>query len=75
MTVATGAGICWKFYGAWAKQEQAKAAKGGKESAKQADPAGAPDPEAMSGPCPNNGDKFKASYCAGCPDRKGCPAW
>ena len=65
----------WKFYGAWAKQEQAKAAKGGKESAKQADPAGAPDPEAMSGPCPNNGDKFKASYCGGCPDRKGCPAW
>ncbi len=31
--------------------------------------------EPMSGPCPNNGDKFKASYCGGCPDRKGCPAW
>jgi len=31
--------------------------------------------EPMSGPCPNNGDSFKASFCVGCPDRAGCPAW
>jgi precorrin isomerase len=31
--------------------------------------------EPMSDPCPNNGDSFKESYCAGCPTRTGCPAW
>lgn len=42
---------------------------------KDAEPADVPEPETMSGPCPNNGEQFLASYCAGCPDRKGCPAW
>lgn len=38
--------------------------------------ASAPDMgEPMSGPCPNNGDSFKESFCMGCPDRAGCPAW
>lgn len=35
-----------------------------------------PPEEAMSGPCPNNDQNtYKASFCAGCPERKGCPAW
>lgn len=32
--------------------------------------------ETMSGDCPNNpGNQYKKSYCDGCPERKGCPAW
>lgn len=65
----------WKFFNAWAKQEQAKAAKGGKEAVKQAEPADVTDPEPMSAPCPNTGENYKEKYCTGCPDRKGCPAW
>ncbi len=53
-------------------KDKLKAAKNDKEQAK---PEEATAEEALSGPCPNNGDKFKASYCGGCPDRKGCPAW
>ena len=55
--------------------EQAKAVKGGKEAVKQAEPADVTDPEPMSAPCPNTGENYKEKYCAGCPDRKGCPAW
>lgn len=49
----------WKFYGAWAKAEKAKREK--------------EDP--LSGACPNTGDNYKKSYCDGCPQRQGCPAW
>lgn len=32
--------------------------------------------EELSGECPNNpGNRYKKSYCDGCPQRKGCPAW
>jgi len=63
---AKKSGEFWKFFGAWAKAEKAKADKAGKNKDKE---------EPMSGACPNNGDRFKASYCSGCPNRKGCPAW
>ncbi len=65
----------WKFFNAWAKQEQAKAVKGGQEAVKQAEPADVTDTEPMSAPCPNTVENYKEKYCAGCPDRKGCPAW
>jgi len=42
---------------------------------KEPDLPDVPEPEILSAPCPNNGEQFLASYCAGCPDRKGCPAW
>lgn len=60
----------WKFYGAWAKQEQAKANTNGKKEKAKAEAT-----EVLSGACPNNGDSYKESFCAGCPDRAGCPAW
>ncbi|MEI7636164.1 MAG: phage recombination protein Bet [Syntrophus sp. (in: bacteria)] len=52
-------------FGKWLKRQE----KTGKKEA-TANPA-----EPMSGPCPNNGDSFKESFCVGCPDRAGCPAW
>jgi len=32
--------------------------------------------ERLSGECPNNpGERYTTKFCAGCPDRNGCPAW
>ncbi len=49
---------------------------------KEPDPADVPEPEELKnaeplgGDCPNNpGERFTATYCAGCPERQGCPAW
>ena len=56
---------------------------------KQVEPTDVPEPpdtaqdandalngEPLSGECPNNpGERFTAKFCAGCPDRNGCPAW
>ena len=42
---------------------------------KEPDLPDVPEPEILSAPCPNNGEQFTATYCGGCPDRKGCPAW
>jgi len=33
------------------------------------------DGEPLSGPCPNDGDRYKESHCYGCFERPGCPAW
>jgi len=76
----------WKFFNAWAKQERAKAGKNGKETVESGNNPENPDSsrdandalngEPLSGECPNNpGERFTAKFCAGCPDRNGCPAW
>ncbi len=67
-----------------ARQEQAQARQSTKKG-KAAEPSApasekpavetAPPPEAMSNPCPHDGDCYKASYCEKCPERPDCPAW
>lgn len=57
--------------------------KGSRKQQTPAAPAPAPanedagfmDGEPLSGPCPNDGDRYKASHCDDCFERPGCPAW
>jgi len=42
---------------------------------REPEPPDVPDPEILSAPCPNTGEQYTDTYCTGCPDRKGCPAW
>ena len=66
----------WKFYAAWVKQQNAKAAKTWEEPPPKQDQVESEAAEPMSGPCPNNpANTYKASFCAECPERNGCPAW
>jgi phage recombination protein Bet len=66
----------WRFFGAWVKQQHAKAAKNGKEPTTTVHPEEEPAQEMAPNPCPNHPENvFKKSYCDGCPERQGCPAW
>jgi len=62
----------WKAYEAWVRQEEKKKAA----AAAKAAPPAEDDEEMAPGPCPNHPENtYKASYCKGCPERKGCPIW